>query len=100
MDLVEAHIQDCMGRVDDAIQIVYKDVDELLRTGKFAECDECLKSVMEWDSIPYSTEILLALLVATLPVQYTLLSRDDFRTRVEKTLRERGDYEKDILLGL
>jgi len=100
MDLIQAHILFCMGKTDDAINVIYKDVDELLRGKRFVECDDLLESIIGMDSIPYSADLLLALLVATLPVRYTLPNRDAFLKRVEKVLYERGEYEEGIVLGL
>ncbi len=88
------------GDSDKAIDIVYENLDELLRAGCFGTVDRLLRDCAKRsDSIP--SEILLAILTLTSHAPSDRLSN---RTRlVEATraiLNARGEWEPDALKGL
>lgn len=85
------------GRVDDAIDIIYDGIDELLHNERFSECDSILEKI---DVDVYSLDIILSLLTATLPVRSKLPSRKKLLKDIETKLRNTGQYKESILSGL
>lgn len=83
--------------IDDKIQGVYKIVDQLARDGRLGRLDYKLGMV---DVGFEPADILLAWLVATLPVASQLPTRSNFRELVADALRSRGEWEPRILDGL
>jgi hypothetical protein len=85
------------GHNDLALDIIYDEIDDLLRARRFALCASILDEVEPSRS---SVDILLALLTATLPAKSELPTRDSFFRRVEHELRRRGEYDIGLLAGL
>lgn len=79
------------GRVDDAIDLIFTEIDSALRAGRFDICDNILESI---DPHDLSDDLVLALLTATLPAASKLPSRQSFYERAKKHLGE------DKLTGL
>jgi hypothetical protein len=85
------------GKVDDAIDIVFGWIDDLLLDGQFIEVDEILKSV---DTVGVSTDTLLTLLTVTLAASHKLVHRRDFFRKVRRVLNDRKHNERGLLDGL
>jgi hypothetical protein len=95
--LSRAHHLDTLGKTDAALDVVYESVDQLMRTGRFDELDEIVKHLQVVD---FSRDLLLGILTATLPAKSRLPSRTELFRHAEKALRERGEYEEGLLIGL
>jgi hypothetical protein len=85
------------NQIDAALDIVYDQIDEMLLAGKFEDLDELLAEVYPGG---LALEVSLAVLTATLPARLRLANRATFYTRVESTLRERGELRDGLLVGL
>jgi len=85
------------GNVDAALDIIYDYVDKQLKTQRFYDIDQILTNVKV---IEQSADILLALLTATLPARSKLSERAKFFSEVEEALKQRGEWENDLLVGL
>lgn len=88
---------DELDRTDSALDVIYNHVDEMLLAGRFAEIDGRLASV---DCDRYSVDLLLALLTISHAAKRHLPQRPNFHTRAEKSIRDRGQWEDGLLLGL
>ena len=77
--------------------MIYDGVDELLRRGDFSQLDEHLAHL---DVAALSTTLLIGVLTATLPAKGRLPARAPLFLTVEKTIRDRGEYEDGMLTGL
>ena len=64
---------------------------------KFYETDQLLQNI---NVSEYSVDLLLGLLTATLPARSKLRSRAQFFSEVEAVLKERGQWEDNLLVGL
>jgi hypothetical protein len=95
--LQRAQRLDRMGHTDAALDLLYDNIDEQMRQGRFADLDLVLATLHVED---YSADMLLGLLTATLPARSRLLARASLLTKVEETLRRRGKYEEGLLVGL
>lgn len=95
--LQRASQMEALGDDVAALDIVYDKLDNELSSGRFDECDALL-STLAVDEL--SVDILLAILTVTFPAHSRLQARHDFFQRVQDTLRQRGEYEGDILSGL
>ena len=85
------------GRVSAALDLIYDSIDELMRIGEFDKLDTIIRT------LPVSllaVDVLLGILTATLPGRTRLSSRPSLYQQVEKSLRERGEYEDGLLVGL
>ena len=82
---------------DDALDISYELIDDLLHAREFASCASQLEGV---DVSLYSIDVLLTLLTATLPARSKIGTRASFFKRVEDELRRRGELEDGLLDGL
>lgn len=88
---------DVQGYTDDALDLIYDAVDELLRNGQFAKLDALLVAV----PVPeYSVDILLGILTATLPAKSQLPSRTSLMESTRESLVDRGEYTEGLLTGL
>jgi len=88
------------GQVDDAIDIVYENMDELLLDGKYQAAGEILEHI-ECDQL--SEYLLIAFATITLTKKKIIPKRDDFMARVRDSLRRRGTDDEeidDLLAGL
>jgi len=88
---------DRRGQTDAALDLIYDQIDTLLRSGDLPRIDAVLQRA---DVNSLSTDLLLGLLTATLPARTRLASRRGFFNRVEAVLRKRGDWEDGLLNGL
>ncbi len=86
-----------LGHSDEALDLLYDQIDGMLVAGKFSEVDRLLASA---DAQSLSLDLLLGLLTATLPARSKLASRADFVSRVEFSLKGRGQWEQNLLVGL
>jgi len=85
------------GLPDSALDLIYDRVDELLHGAEWPACAAILDGVNVSEC---STDILLALLTATLPAKGRIPSRGGFFERVGRELRVRGEHEGRLLAGL
>lgn len=85
------------GHSDLALDIIYDEIDDLLRARRFALCTSILDGT---DTAQCSADILLALLTATLPAKSELPTRLLFFQRVERELGQRHECEEGLLDGL
>ena len=95
--LVHADRLDKHGKTDTALDIIYDQIDEMLRAGKFADVNDCLRNVATDN---HSVHILLALLTITLAAKRKLPDRAAFYARTVATLKSRGELEDGLLIGL
>lgn len=84
------------GSEDAALDLIYDQVDDLLRAGEFDYLDSCLFSIEPYN---YNTDLLLALLTTTLPVKNSLIHRSEFTSKVCQELRNRN-YDDSLVDGL
>jgi len=82
---------------DQALDLLYDEIDDFLTESKFDELNQLLANVRV-ESL--SIHLLLGLLTATLPARSKLSAREELRTRVEIDLRQRGIYRDSLLAGL
>jgi hypothetical protein len=85
------------GNIDAALDIIYDQINWRLKEQKFYETDQLLQNV---NVAEYSVDLLLGLLTATLPARSKLRSRAQFFSEVEAVLKERGQWEDNLLVGL
>lgn len=85
------------GRVEAALDLIYEHLDEMMRRGELGNLDGILCGLPVAD-LP--TDVLLGILSASLPMRARVSSRADFFSKVEKTLKERGEWEAGLLTGL
>ena len=95
--LERANQLDKRGQTDAALDLIYDQVDALLRSGALARIDALLSGT---DVRSLSPDVLLGLLTATLPARTKLRSRKAFFKKVETFLKSREDWENDLLTGL
>jgi hypothetical protein len=88
---------DARGQTDFALDLIYDSIDELLRGGKLDRLNFMLARLTP-DEL--STDILLAILTATLPARSKLAARLPFRQSADHAIRSRGEYEDGLLAGL
>ena len=86
-----------MTELEKILDAIYDGVDSMFKSGKFKECDDLLRS-LNVDTI--STDVLLGYLTSTLPAKSKLPYRPEFYKKVEETIRQRKEYEPDLLRGL
>ena len=86
------------GAPDDAIDVLFDHVDDLLITGEFRRCNDLLHAV---DLARLDTDLLVALLSITLPAAPHLRDRPWLVQRVEKRLQEIApDRIEGLMRGL
>lgn len=73
--------------------------DAMFRNGDFdvADAHVCFAAGITW---MLTTDVMLAILTATLPAKSKLPSRRLFREHAEQVIRERGEWEDGLLDGL
>jgi antitoxin (DNA-binding transcriptional repressor) of toxin-antitoxin stability system len=95
--VLRAQRLDRHGRTDAALDLIYDQVDEWMHRAEFDRLDGILENLPVAD---LSLDILLGLLTATLPAKRRLVSRAKLFHEIEQVLRDRGDYEDGLLVGL
>ena len=95
--LARADRLDRLGRTDSALDLIYSHIDEMLLAGNFTEVDNRLVSAK---CNVYSVDVLLALLTITYAAKRRLPHRQEFYARVERSIRERDEWEEWLLYGL
>lgn len=85
------------GAVDAALDLVYDQVDGMLKTGRFDQVNRLL-SMVEAESL--SLDLLLGLLTVTLPARSKLPDRGRLFSGAETALKKRGQWEEGLLAGL
>ncbi len=88
---------DTLGNHDAALDILYDKIDGLLRSERFDEVDQLLSNI---DVDDLSPDLLLGILTASLPAKSKLPSRTVFFEKVETSLKDRGIWEDNLLVGL
>ena len=79
-----------IGKKEQAFDYIFDIIDGFFVDRKFENVDRILEKI---DTLRCDVDILVCVLVATLPAKNQLKQREDFYKRVEKTFR-------DILKGL
>jgi antitoxin (DNA-binding transcriptional repressor) of toxin-antitoxin stability system len=95
--VLRAQRLDRRGRTDAALDLIYDQVDESMHRAQFDRLDSILANLPVAD---LSMDILLGILTATLPATRRLGSRAKLFQKIEQVLRNRGDYEEGLLVGL
>ena len=85
------------GHTDAALDLIYDNIDGLLKGARFGEVDLILQRI---DVASLSVNILLGILTATLPACRKLPARPKLVEMAESVLRLRGEWEDNLLLGL
>lgn len=85
------------GDLRSALRIVYKNAELMMRLGLLNELNEQLKSAVDKEA---DTDLLLALLTATLPAKSKLAERPLLYKATKRLLKKRKHYERGILSGL
>jgi len=87
------------ARIDDAIDEVFRYFDEQFTARLFRECDETLTTLSIEE---FGTDLIIAVLTATLPAREQLNRRTDFVQRAEHVLleTEQEGHVQDLLRGL
>jgi len=88
---------DTAGNTDIALDLIYDAVDRLMRDHHYDRLDSMLAGTSVRD---ISVDVLLGLLTATLPARRHLPSRRKLFREGEQVLKERGEYEEGLLVGL
>ena len=88
---------DRLGQTDAALDLLYDQIDQLLRTGKVQKVDSILEHL---DLSVFSVHLLLGLLTSTLPAKTRLNFRRKFFSDTEALLKARGEWEEGLLTGL
>ena len=85
------------GHIDQALDLIYESVDQLLRGSHFDELDSLLKALAVES---YSADLLLAILTSSFPAKSWLPSRASLFAQVQEFLRSQGEDAEDLLVGL
>ena len=95
--MADALDTDSRGESSLALDMIFRQVDQLLRDGKFPEVDRVLQAApIEGTSLT----VLLGLLSITLPASQYLPSRDSFFEQVWRACVNRGRNADKLLGGL
>lgn len=86
-----------LGSYDAALDLIYDSVDRLLREAQFALCASLLAEVAVSKC---SVDVLLGMLVATLPARTRISTRAAFLNRVRSELLRRDEDVDSLLRGL
>lgn len=84
------------GKPDDAVDIVYENVDRMLERGEFERCDSFLRVV---DLSRLDTNVMVALLSITMPAATKLKARAEVLASIEKNLRALAPGRVERILG-
>lgn len=82
---------------DAALDIVYEQIEQLVRSKSWQELDSLLRDA---EPEALSTDIVVALLTATLPARRLLSERTSFFNRASDALKGRREWTEDLLTGL
>ena len=85
------------GQTDEALDILFDQIDEMLLSGEFNRVDQLLAETTPSD---FSVELLLGILTATLPGKNRLLNREALFERISGVLQDRGVARDELLVGL
>jgi hypothetical protein len=96
-ELVKCLIEAEKSGRDKALDQLYDAVDDMYRDGRVDELNAILSAIPVQQ---LSVHLLLGFLTATLPFRSQLPARLELRSRVEETLRQRGEYHDSLLSGL
>lgn len=88
---------DDQGKSDEALDIVYDEVDRFLRKSSFSQLDALLKKP---NTERLSIDILIALLTATYPAKSKLSSRKELFKNAEIAIQNSGEDPASLLQGL
>ena len=83
------------GSSDEATDILFEHIDNLLRAGEFGRCNDLFRTI---DLKRFDSNLLIALLSITLPAAHELRDRPDLVRRVERRLAETAPDRVDRLL--
>jgi hypothetical protein len=93
----EASFLDLLGHKDSALDVVYRNIDLILRQ-RHLEGLDCLFAQL--DPRLLSTDLILAFLTATLPAKNSLPNRQSFVVNAQDALRRSGRLQPGMLEGL
>lgn len=97
--ILEASLCDKKGEKDKALDIIFDNVDEAFRAGRFDSIDFLLKDA-QFDTDKLSINLSLGWLTATLPAKSKLPNRKQFFDAVKKSMEARGEMTSTLLAGL
>ncbi len=96
-EILNAHKLDASGNTDEALDSVYDEIDELLRSGEFETVDIALCYLRDMD---LSLNIALGVLTSTLPAKSKLTFRSRLTRQVRNSLLSQGLDADSLLSGL
>ena len=85
------------GNIDSALDIIYKNIDQLFKEGAFSRVNAIFKTM---PPVALSVDIILGLLTASLPARRRLADREEFAKEAERVLHDRGEWERNLFVGL
>jgi hypothetical protein len=85
------------GNIDSALDLIYDQIDEMLRKAEFSKLDLVLAELPVSD---LSIDLLLGILTATLPARSRLSNRAHLFAEIVGVLTERREYQDGLLTGL
>jgi hypothetical protein len=85
------------GNIDTALDLLYDKIDAKLKAGQLGEIDMFLQKL---NVAILSLDLLLGILTASLPARYKLPPRGVFYKKVEEVLKQRNEWEENLLSGL
>lgn len=85
------------GRTDDALDLLFDAIDEMMWNDRFGELDSLIAGL---DASEYSIDVLLGVLTATLPAKERLPARPKLYEDIETVLDRRDQLEDGLLAGL
>jgi hypothetical protein len=83
--LIDIYILVVLDRSDEAIDVLFREVDGMLLAGEFERCDQFLQIV---DLSRLDTELIVGVLSVTLKASDKLPSRAEFFRRVSERFRD------------
>jgi BioD-like phosphotransacetylase family protein len=84
------------GHSDDALDVLYKEVDSILEIHNFLGCEQMMSDV---DLERLDETLLVGLLSVTLPAAAHLSSRANLYTRIQSLVSQRMPREAEVLLA-
>lgn len=95
--LLKASELDKAGNCDEALDVIYDNVDNLLTEGNFSEINKILGMV---DITGLSDDVILGILTSTLPARDRLENREYFFQIAKKYMLSQGKFGEEIFAGL
>lgn len=92
-----AYELDKSGKVDEALDVIYDNIDSMLSGGDFIEINRLLGMISITD---LSVDLVLGILTSTLPARDRLENRQHFFQIAKECLLSQGLYGEEILVGL